>query len=534
MLPVPALPLPTAIRRTAFAGPFVPSDRRTRRHAQALRAFTLLLVCCMAACTLRPASFDLAAARRRGDLASTEVPGTARVERGTPVREVRFQSTSWDNGVARPISIHAIVAVPPGVYPSHSKPALVFAHGLGAQADRQTAIDLCLTLGVVALSLSGPGLGHSQGRAVTPQDPSQLFAGEDDIRRNWMYAYVFAILRSITFLQTMTEVDPDAIAVTGFSLGGVATFIANGVDDRIRGAVPMAASGGLPAAAAQDTWLRKLIQSAADQKSAQRAAEGRSAASPQQPAAPTDPIADAGVQALFRGLDPLIFARKQKGTVYMLIGAQDEYFPLPQALATFAAIPGHDKRLAVLADYDHGWYFGGGCPARCMPGAPDRTECPPAPICPPACPAGTQPPYCGPQASYNRQSDFSDRWLLLLRALLANHVAPRRSSATVPPPPPPPSIEQAAAQLHITASPTAAAVRLAISRDCGYTYSQASLTKSPDGRYHALLPAATDPRRMIAIVEEEGPAGAVSTTTQLPAVPCTSPLRPFGPRPEGG
>lgn len=490
--------------------------------ARPARWLLTLLLIVTAACRESGARFDLDLARRSSDLDAADVPGSHSVEDGVHVREVRFSSRHWA-GEPSVIRIQAFVAVPPGQYPRHSKPAVIYAHGLGGQADRSTVIELCRNLDVVAVSLSGPGLGASQGSALTPTEPGLLFVGQDDIRRNWLYAYVFAILRTITFAQTLPEVDPQAIAVTGFSLGGIATLIANGVDDRIRGALPVAASGSLQAAASQDTWLRQMIVSATQQRAAR-------SGTPPLP----DPLQDPGVQALFHKLDPLRYAKKQHGTVYLLMGAQDEYFPLRQTLDTFRALRGRHKRLALVPDYDHGWYFGSGCPARCMPGSnpAPATEraCPPPPICPTSCPPDAGSPHCGPQASYNRQEEFAARWALLLRALVAQHVA--RPPRPFPAAPTMPLIYVQAGEVLVSSAAATVAARLAISTDCGYTFSQHPLTRQPDGsyRYPQGVPAGA-----LLIAEVEGPEGAISTSiSQQPgASTCTPRFRPFGPRPAG-
>lgn len=479
--------------------------RCPQRMKSAILLVSVVVVC--AACRYRPASFDLTAARRQGDLAATEGPSSQRAPDGMSLREVSFQSTFWDASGPHPIRIRALVATPPGSAPPHTRPGVIFAHGLGGQADAGTAIDIARNTGAVALSLSGPGLGGSEGRPVLPQDASALFplpAPKPDIRTSWLYGYVFAILRSITYLETRSDVDPQAIAVTGYSLGGLATFIANGVDGRIRGALPVAAAGGLAEAAAADTWLRRLVQSSNGLQ-------------------PSDP----GPQTLFTSLDPLAFARRQRGAVYMLIGAQDEYFPLPQAIRTYDALSAPDVRMVVVPDYDHGWYFGGGCPARCMPGGSSETaDCPSPPQCPAACPPGSRPPYCGPEASYNREPDFNARWGALLKTLLAEHVdAPRRARRPLPEPP---SLKVRGDEVVIRTEIPASAVRLLISDNCGFTYGQITLERGADGayRHRARIDAST-----VLFAEAEFPEGAILTS--LPRWPETCPIRvrPFGPHP---
>ncbi len=512
-----------------------------RRPAAAIRAGSALagLACLLLllACRPRGAAFDLQLARKTADLDAVDVPGSAHVVDGVKLREVRFSSRSFADAPSV-IRIQAFIAVPPGEFPLHSKPAVIFAHGLGGQADVRTAVEICRNLDVVALALSGPGLGGSQGRALLPTDPQPLFSGQDDIRRSWLYSYVFAILRTVTLAQTLPEVDSQAIALTGFSLGGIATLIAGGVDDRIAAALPVAASGDLAAAAAQPTWLRQLLVSALQQRQSQLPSQDAQAHQAAQ-AALQQPLADPGAQALFSKLDPLLYAPHQSGPVYMLVGAQDEYFPLPQLLKTFAALRGPHNRLSIVADYDHGWYFGTGCPARCMPSATPPAapppgqpasaaapDCPPPPTCPSVCPAGASPPYCGPQHSYNRQADFAARWAALLRALVANHVArPRRSYL---PAPASPRVVVRSEGVWVQPQSAARHVRLAVSRDCGFTYSQTELAPQPDGSYSLAQPV---PPAAIVIAEVESEDGAV--TTSLPTLPpptvCPPRVRPFFP-----
>ena len=473
----------------------------TNRFPRGLRALLLLALvgAALSGCAYRPASFDLTAARRTADLAPLEVADSMKVRDGVTIREVSFMSTTWDGGAPRPIRIQAFIATPP-VESATRKPGVIFAHGLGGMADPQTAIEISRNIDVVALVLSGPGLGKSEGTPVTPTNSRALFSDGKDIHTSWMYSYVFAILRAITLLQTRPEVDPQAIALTGFSLGGIATFIANGVDDRIRGALPVSASGQLMQAAKDETWFRELLLSSRDLK-----------------------IDDAAPQLFFRALDPMAFARRQHGAVYMLTGAQDEYFPFEQALETYHALRAPHKSLAMVPDYDHGWYFGGGCPGRCMPGSQRAADCPES--CPAVCPAGQKPPYCGPQSSYNRQKEFTDRWALLLRALVAMHVA--RPPRPFSPPPPAPEVHVTAHEVIVRS--TAAKVRLAISPNCGFTYSQTPLDRSPDGAFHH---PEEIPKEAIVIAEAEAPDGAISTS--IPTWPkwCKLRVRAFGNRPQ--
>jgi dienelactone hydrolase len=462
------------------------------------------LVAGVAACARQPrgpAVFDLAAARRADDLEVTTGPVSTPVAPRMRGLEVSYLSHQWDDaGRAVPIRIRGFLAARAALAPPRRVPAVIVAHGLGAKADLDVAVEVARNLDVVALAISAPGLGGSQGRPVTFQDAAPLFAGGGDVRQSWLYAYVHALLRAVTLVAARPDVDAGNIVITGTSMGGIACFIAGGADDRVRGILPVNASGGLAQAAAAGSWLATLVNAARDR-----------GARPE------------GIEAVLSALDPLAFAPRQHGVVYMLDGAQDEFFPLPQVLATYAAVRAPAKSLALLADYDHEWYFAAGCPARCMPGAaidPGLVAAPAAcpPGCPTGCPAPARWPYCGKQASYNRHAEATARWSQLLRALVATTGAG---------PPRAPLVERREHEVVVQVEgPRPRAVRLAVSDNGGYTYGQFRLNPGPDGTYRFAAPL---PATAIVFAEVEAEDGTVATSAPELPPGFRAPIRPFGP-----
>jgi dienelactone hydrolase len=453
----------------------------------------LLLVIAVAGCSVHPASFDLMAARHP-DLGATF--GARRdAGNGVSLEEVSFLSTQWKaDGQSRPIRIRGLLARP--VAPGR-RPAVIVVHGLGSKAEPDVAVDIARNLDAVALALSAPGLGGSEGEAVTFDNPRPLFATIPDARGSWMYAYVFAVLRGITLVQGLPEVQ-GPVVLSGTSLGGIASLVANGVDDRVGGVLAMSASGGIEDGARHGSWFATLVKSAGGLE-----------------------LDDRSVRAFFAALDPLGFAKTQHGAVYLLSGAQDEFFPMDQVIRTFHALQAPTKSIELVADYDHGWYFGTGCPSRCMPGAPEPAKDCPA-TCPQSCPGRW--PYCGPQASYNRQDEVMGRWALLLRSLVA-----RVSGRPFDPPPPLPVVERRADELLVMVGMVKPkAVRLAISDNRGFTYGQVLVKPQADGSYvlHRTLPSDA-----IVFAEVEAPDGTV--VTSLPELPkgFVVPIRPFAPVP---
>lgn len=489
--------------------------------------------------TFRPATFDQAAARRTSDLDASDQPAPlpASAATGVSLREVRFASTAWsEEGIAHRITIHGYLAIPSN---GGRLPAVISAHGLGGKADPSDALELARNLHVVAFALSAPGAGKSEGEGPTAEDPRPIFRAGRDIRASWVYQYVFAIMRAITYLQTRNDVDPKGIVVTGFSMGGIATFLVGGVDDRLAGTLPVGASGGLARAAGTDTWFRRLVLASGG-------------------ITPSDP----GPKSLFRKLDPLAFAGRQKCPVYVLSGAQDEFFPIDQLIRTYKAIanPQHVKSLEIVADFDHSWYFGGGCTAACMPKEttstrqtaanaiaqergvlPSVTQKSPMPQhrrdgqapcradCPKTCPTGQVPPYCGPEGSYNRHADFWARRALLLRALISQHATHPKGELGPPPVAPVVVRTHNEVVVRVVMQPPPVAVRLAVSENGGYTYGQFELERdAADGAWHYRH---TVSPKAILIGEAETADGA--TATSVPNLPkgFHPKIRPFGPPP---
>jgi dienelactone hydrolase len=445
-----------------------------------------------------PVVFDTTAARR-GELSAASVP-TASPYDDTGAEQISFLSTEWQpDGSARSIRISGYLARParPG-----RKPAVIIAHGLGAQADLRTAADVARNLDVVALAISGPGLGASQGTAVTFDDPRRLFSTVPDVRGSWLYAYAFSVQRAITYLQSRSDVD-GKVVITGTSLGGIVSYIVNAVDDRVGGILVTNAAGRLAHATAHGSWLAKLIAGAGGLK-------------------PTDP----GPSKFLGAFDPLAYPN-QHGAVYLLAGTQDEFFPLDEVVATFRALRAPAKTLALIADYDHQWFFATGCTAACMPGGPrlPAADCPAT--CPQECPPPARWPYCGPQGGYNRQSDAMGRWNGLLRALVAQAVKPPRPYG---PPPAAPVVERRADRTLVRVSiPNPKAVRLAVSDNGGVTYGN-FLLELKNGAY---VFRAVSPRSIV-FAEVEADDGTVATS--VPELPrgFRPFIRPFAPVPGQG
>ena len=243
-----------------------------------------------------------------------------RTRRRLLLREVRFDSHEWQQGTVR---IAAFVAVPLGLGPV---PAMVVGAG-----DLKRAADFAARHQIGCLCFDRPGTGASTG----PADEYANWIHFDHPREGWMWHYVYAALRALTYLQSLPEVDPTRLGITGYSRGDTMAYIANGVDPRICVSVPQASAGGILGAVDVGGWAASLHRDAA----------GR-------------PYVPEAFYEFARYYDPALYADMQNGLVMPIIGAQDEFFPLETVAGTVRAMSPR-CRLELIANWDHAYFAGG-------------------------------------------------------------------------------------------------------------------------------------------------------------------------------
>ena len=249
--------------------------------------------------------------------------------------------TSWEaiGGKLKPITIRGFAARPKQA--QGKLPGVVQAHGLGGHAKMAHATGLAALTGTFVIAYTGPGGGDapnntSEGLASGHDGGKRMFDTIPDIRGSWFWGHAVAAMRGLTCLASHPNVDPGKLGMTGYSAGGVATFLATGQDDRIKAAVPL--SGVLAwdeATKSPDAWQHALLKKA-----------GYSIASPRW-------------KKLMDGLiAPSVALAGAKGRVFLVNGSTDEFFPLTAHAKTMAALKGNSghHNQAIVANYDHGCF----------------------------------------------------------------------------------------------------------------------------------------------------------------------------------
>ena len=253
------------------------------------------------------------------------------------VWNVSFRSWESIDGKLEPITIRGYAARPVGA--TSPLPGVVRAHGLGGYAAEDHATGTAALLGMFVLAYTGPGGGTvpentSEGRPASYDGGYRMFDTLRDVRGSWFWAHTVAGLRAATCLAAHAEVDPARLGMTGFSAGGVASLMAAGADPRIVAAVPQSGTGAWSVSTASpDAWQHALLTQA-----------GLTTASPEW----------TKLQAAL--IDPAAMVGATRGSVMMVDGTTDEFFPLTAFRATFDALPGTEKRASLVGNFDHGCY----------------------------------------------------------------------------------------------------------------------------------------------------------------------------------
>jgi len=251
------------------------------------------------------------------------------------------------------IRIHGFLAAPVfgGPYP-----ALVIGHGHGGHADLALALQVA-SLGYVALAIDGPQAGQSSGG---PRDDNQAWISVDDgPEYGYLYHYGYAGMRALTLLEALAErpgnpfgIDASRLGVLGASMGGIFTSYINGIDDRVKAAIVIAAAGQWQHAMRfPNSWLYDgLYTGTRDQ--------------PYNGSDPLNSIEDIDIDptaiTFVDYFDPIRYAPRQHAPVMVVIGTHDGYFPLTCAnqmslgIESAGTHPNFEKRMWLIPNAPHG------------------------------------------------------------------------------------------------------------------------------------------------------------------------------------
>jgi len=192
-----------------------------------------------------PGAWDMEALRKTPPVVWNDADG--------PIRRLYYEGEPR-NG--KPTRIFAFLAKPAKV--EGKLPAVVLVHGGGGKAFVEWA-KLWADRGYVALAMDLAGKGPDGIRlpdgGPNQGDVEKFPVGRTDLKDIWSHHAVAAVIRGVSLVRSLPEVDPEKVAVTGISWGGYLTCIVAGMDDRIKAAVPVYGCGFLHE---NSVWLPKF------------------------------------------------------------------------------------------------------------------------------------------------------------------------------------------------------------------------------------------------------------------------------------
>jgi dienelactone hydrolase len=151
----------------------------------------------------------------------------------------------------RPTRVFAYLARPEKA--EGKLPAVALVHGGGGKAFPEWA-ELWARRGYVALAMDLAGHGPDGRRLPDggPEQDDQTKFADVPAEDAWTYHAVAAVVRGVSLLAGLPEIDAGRLGITGISWGGYLTCIVAGLDDRLKVAVPVYGCGFL---AENSYWL---------------------------------------------------------------------------------------------------------------------------------------------------------------------------------------------------------------------------------------------------------------------------------------
>jgi len=169
-----------------------------------------------------------------------KAPKTEQFQQSGNVTALFYEGEPFQN---KPTRVFGYLARP--VRKGEAKlPAMVLVHGGGGKAFKEWA-SLWAERGYIALAMDLAGqdiTGKRLADGGPPQDDQYKF-GDHPARDMWTYHAVADVIKGVSLLRSLPEVDAERVGITGISWGGYLTCIVAGLDQRLKVAVPVYGCG---------------------------------------------------------------------------------------------------------------------------------------------------------------------------------------------------------------------------------------------------------------------------------------------------
>ncbi|MBN1755771.1 T9SS type A sorting domain-containing protein [bacterium] len=241
------------------------------------------------------------------------------------VGEIRFNSFGGDSGIIR---IQSFFAYPTG---GSNLAGFVIGQGLIMDSFLEWAETFSAAFGCFSLAINAPGYGESGG-APGYHYPS-LIRAYPNPRNNHFYQFAYAVMRGLTYMEMLPQVDHGFMGGIGFSSGANAILMANGVDDRISFCLPIIPQTDFECSYADSGWMVNIVEESGYTTE------------------------DSHFTYMQRYISPINYIPYYRGFVMMITASQDEFEPLNCQKNSYDLIDPDLCRLETVANFDHHCYY---------------------------------------------------------------------------------------------------------------------------------------------------------------------------------
>jgi dienelactone hydrolase len=163
--------------------------------------------------------------------------------RGLVAEHVDFASEKRGDGTEE--RVPGLVYRPEGLKPGDRRPAVIVLHGTGGNKDGlRPWLSRLAARGMVAIGIDGryhgERIGGEKGTKAYNEAVVRAWRAKpgEPQEHPFYYDTCWDIWRTVDYLQSRPDVDPERIGMVGTSKGGIETWLAAAVDERVKVAVP--------------------------------------------------------------------------------------------------------------------------------------------------------------------------------------------------------------------------------------------------------------------------------------------------------
>jgi dienelactone hydrolase len=141
------------------------------------------------------------------------------------------------------------------------RPVIIALHGTGGS--KTDMLRLCrqfVARGFIAVAIDGRYHGERSplGKGSAEYEAAILRAWHEPGEHSFFYDTVWDVMRLVDYLETRDDVDAKRIGLTGISKGGIETYLAAAMDERIAVAVPCIGVQSFHWALDNDAWQGRI------------------------------------------------------------------------------------------------------------------------------------------------------------------------------------------------------------------------------------------------------------------------------------